>query len=87
MGNYIKITSIDHLISCLDKGCSDYCICNGLLRSHKTIKKMDNELWILDKFWILNEIDGSEEILTLEELKESNIGKAIQHGSFYLFTF
>lgn len=83
----IRIISIEHLISCIDKGCSDFCISNGLLRSHKTIMKMDDEFWILDKFWILNELDGSEELLTLEELKESNIGRAIQHGNFYLHTF
>lgn len=81
MFHYTKIISIDHLISCLDKGCSDFCISNGLLRSSKTIEKKD------DKFWVLNEIDGSENLLTLEELEESNIGKAIQHGSFYLVTF
>lgn len=40
-----------------------------------------------DKFWILNEIDGSEDSLTLEELKESNIGRAIQNGFFYLLIF
>lgn len=40
-----------------------------------------------DKFWVLNEIDDSEIVLTLDELKESNIGKAIQHGSFYSLIF
>lgn len=81
MSQYTRITSIEHLISFLDKGCSDYCIRNGFLHSSRTIMKMD------DKFWILNEIDGSEYSLTLEELKESNIGRAIQNGNFYLHSF
>ena len=79
MVSYERIYSIEHLISCLDKGYSDFCICNGLLRSSKTIEKKD------DKFWILNEIDDSEEMLTLDELKESHIAKAIENNCFYLF--
>ena len=53
------------------------------LRSSKAIS-FDGD----NTFYVLNEIDGTEQELTEQELMSSditNIGKAINNGAFYLY--
>lgn len=71
----------------LQKDCEDcakeyFINLNGGVRSSKTIN------WDGEKFWILNQIDDSEQELTPTELDDeslTNIGKAIKLGSFYKY--
>lgn len=58
----------------------DFTIVMGPIRSSKSIILID------DRMSILNEIDGTEDILTFDELDDAsitNIGKAIKKGTFY----
>ena len=75
----IKVESIDHLISLVGDG-RDFFISFGCARSSKYIT-YDGE-----KFWVLNYIDDSEQVLTKEQMDDeeyTNIGKAIRNGCFY----
>lgn len=74
---YKKVKSFEHLDELLAKHVYEFAICRGILRSSKDITKKG------DKYAIFNYIDDSEDLLTLEELKEENIGKAIVNGNFY----
>lgn len=57
-------------------------LAGGLARSSKTVEFMTDE----NKFLVYNDIDGSDQTLTAEELStESNIGEAIQKGALYLY--
>lgn len=82
MSRYIKIISIEGLKASIDKGVYDYCISNGLLRSSKHINRT-----VDGKFMIINEIDGSEELLTEDELKDSHIAKCMKNGTFYAYVW
>jgi hypothetical protein len=77
----IKITSVNQLIRLCEEAESpiDCFIGNGLIKSSKSVLFDDG------KFSIINEIDGSEDVLTPEELLKVNIGKAIQNSCFYLY--
>lgn len=79
----IQIKSIEELqAAALNQPAEGFISLNGGLRSSKTIQYMP----VQDKFWILNEIDDTEQELTSDELStESNIGEAIQKGAFYLY--
>lgn len=79
-----KITSVKELRKQIDKGNFEYFIAlNGGLMSSKLIYRNDN--W--DDFDIENQIDGTEQTLTEAELFDrelTNIGYAMQQGSFYM---
>lgn len=72
----LKERATDNQIDCFIS------LAGGLAKSSKTVEFMTDE----NKFWIHNDIDGSEQTLTAEELStESNIGEAIQKGALYLY--
>jgi len=86
----IKINSIKHLMAILynsENAREFFILLNGGGRSWKTISFADK----LDrngeyKLEILNEIDDTRQVLAVASLhKFSNIGEAIDKGSFYLF--
>ena len=77
-----QINSIEELIDALNKGQHDFFISNGILKSSKYIEYDD------DNFYIVNEIDDSEQTLNEEELFNrdyTNIGFAIENGQFYMY--
>lgn len=77
-----KINSLEELIDTIQSGSHDFCISNGLLRSSKYMEYDDNT------FYIVNEIDGSEQTLTSKELFDknyTNIGISINNGTFYAY--
>ena len=77
-----RINSIEELIDALNKGQHDFFISNGILKSSKYIEYDD------DNFYIVNEIDGTEQTLTTEELFNddyTNIGVSIKNGTFYSY--
>lgn len=82
MCRYIHVRSLEGLDGMLEKGVTSFCISTGLVRSSKEINKTED-----GKFHIFHYIDDSEETLTEEELKESNIGKAMDSGNFYAFIY
>lgn len=78
-----QINSIEELMSALNKGQHDFFISNGILKSSKYIELDEN-----DNFYIVNEIDDSEQTLNEEELFNrdyTNIGFAIENGQFYMY--
>lgn len=77
-----QINSVEELIEEIKSGNNDFFISNGLFRSSKYIECDD------DIFYIVNEIDGSEQTLTTKELFNgdyTNIGVAINNGCFYSY--
>ena len=77
-----QITSLEDLINTIKSGKEDFFINGGIWRSSKTIT-YDNE-----KFYVFNEIDGTEQELTPEQLFDeeyTNIGKCINIGRFYAY--
>ena len=77
-----QINSIEELRKAIQLSNNDFCIFNGLFRSSKYIECDDNI------FYIVNEIDGSEQTLTDTELFDTeytNIGEAIKKGTFYQY--
>ena len=74
-----KIESISQLRDALKEGHEDFVIYNGLIRSSKFIGFGEEK-----DFFVLHLIDDSEEELSEEELNKSNIGKAIENGTFYI---
>jgi len=83
-----KVTSLAELRSMIvDSNIHDYFILlNGNLRSSKTIDVTDD----CSKFCIVNEIDGTEQVLTESEMLDrnlTNIGYAIQNGAFFAYDF
>jgi hypothetical protein len=75
------ISSIEELkILSQDDTIEVFIALNGGLRSSKQISFTNGE------FYITNEIDDSSQVLTTEKLfTESNIGKAIEKNSLYLY--
>ena len=62
-----------------------FILLNGGLRSSKHIWQESE-----DKWWILNEIDDSEQHLTKEELFDksiTNIGYATEKGGFFYYNY
>jgi len=81
--DYKKITSVDMLkeIS-MDNSIECFIELNGGFRSNKEISYNSNE----KLFYIINNIDDSEQELNEEQLfTESNIGEAITKGSFWQY--
>ena len=77
-----RINSLEELITAIEEGNNDFFINLGSARSSKDITYNDGI------FYIINEIDGSEEELTAEQLFDeeyTNIGKAINGGVFYMY--
>lgn len=83
-----KVTSLAELRSMIvDNNIHDYFILlNGNFRSSKTIDVTDD----CSKFCIVNEIDGTEQVLSEGEMMDrnfTNIGYAIQNGSFFAYDY
>ena len=79
-----QVKSTDQLKSILADGETKdfFILLNFGLRSSKAISYDGSST-----FYVLNEIDGTEQELTEQELMNSditNIGKAINNGAFYL---
>ena len=77
-----QINSIEELIEEIKSGNNDFFISNGLFRSSKYIECDD------DTFYIVNEIDDTEQTLTTKQLFDedyTNIGFAINNGTFYSY--
>lgn len=76
-----KVNNLDHLRELIQQGHHHYFI--GLssgIRSSKYIELYDNQ------FVVFNEIDGTEDVFTDEEMmneRYTNIGKAITLGRFF----
>lgn len=80
-----KVTSIKQLREMVENDYFDYFVAlNYGLRSSKTICMNDDG----ERFDIVNEIDGTEQTLSEEELMDrdlTNIGYAIQNGALYCY--
>lgn len=77
-----QINSVEELIEEIKSGNNNFFIGNGLLRSSKYIECDD------DTFYIVNEIDGTEQTLTAKQLFDedyTNIGISINNGTFYTY--
>ena len=77
-----RIHSVEELIEEIKLGNNDFFIGNGLFRSSKYIEYDD------DNFYIVNEIDDTEQTLTAKQLFDenyTNIGTSIKNGSFYAY--
>lgn len=77
-----QINSLQELIETIQSGNHDFFIGNGLVRSSKYMEYDD------DTFYIINEIDDTEQTLTTKELFNddyTNIGVAINNGTFYSY--
>ena len=79
-----QVKSTDQLKTILADGETKdfFILLNFVLRSSKAISYDGSST-----FYVLNEIDGTEQELTEQELMNSdltNIGKAINNGAFYL---
>lgn len=80
--NYQKITTIEELNNAINKGCNDFVITNGIVKSSKFITFGDND----GEYEIINLVDDSRQILTETQLLEpawSNIGLAMRNGTFF----
>ena len=80
MAKFDKINSVEEL----KKECEDnydFFIAFGVARSSKGITYDEDE----DTFSIHHEIDDTFEDVTSENLKKSNIGKAIEEERFYVY--
>lgn len=77
-----KISSLKELIEAIENGHNDFFINFGIARSSKNITYDGNI------FYIVNEIDGSDQTLDAKQLFDenyTNIGKAIKQGQFYQY--
>lgn len=80
-----KINSMEELKEILVEGevIEGFILLNGGIRSSKSICNLGD-----NRYSIINEVDDSEDILTLEEFNDNtktNIGYAITNGMFYLY--
>lgn len=79
-----KIQTIDELKADLKiEEQADYFINLGYVKSSKNIFRLDE-----DKWYIINEIDDSEQILTSAELNDrslTHVGEAMKRGNFYKY--
>ena len=66
---------------CRNKTVSFYIRLNGGMRSSKSICYYSDN----DTFWILHEIDGSEEWLTTKQMQNSFIAEAIDKEALYKY--
>ena len=81
----VKVTSTEQLKEMIAVGVHDYFILlNGNARSSKFVDYSPES----NKFHIINEIDNSKQVLCEKNLfnrKHTNIGYAIQQGSFFSY--
>lgn len=81
-----QVTSFEHLLDLLSVGQEDFFIgLKGGLRSSVMLFQHDEDLTTLT---VLNEIDGTTQILTKKQLYDedyTNIGKALDKGGFYYY--
>ena len=81
----MKINSIEELkaLALCNNSFSDgfecYIMLNFGAKSSKIIRWYDNE------FYVIHEIDGSEEFIAEEQLIDTNIGHAIQRGALIAY--
>lgn len=74
----LQVKSITHLRELISNGMNRYFIrLNFGVKSSKWIEMTGNN------FYVFHEIDGSDEVLTEQELADENIGRAIENGAFY----
>lgn len=78
-----KITSIDQLNKLIeDEEVVDaFILLNGGFRTSKDISFGEDS----NSYCVFNEIDGSDDTYTLEELKQSLIGEAMSKGALYKY--
>jgi len=82
MSDYTKITSVEQLKSICTEETQEFFIWLGIARSSKSIA-FDEDM---NKFYIHNEIDDTEQFITPNELfTKSNIGDAITGGNFWKY--
>lgn len=77
-----RINSLQELIDTIQSGNHDFFIGGCLFKSSKYMEYDD------DTFYIINEIDDTEQTLTTKELfndNYTNIGVAINNGTFYAY--
>lgn len=75
----MQIKTIEQLKSVCEETSEFYVMLNHGLRSSKNLS------YDGDKFYLIHEIDWSEEELTETELMETIIGEAITKGAFYSY--
>lgn len=81
-----KINSLEELKEVLSEEgetVEGFILLKGGIRSSKSMCKIGD-----DQYSIINEVDDTEDILTLEELNDKsiiNIGYAITNGAFYIY--
>jgi len=75
----MQIKTIEQLKSVCDETSEFYVMLNHGLRSSKNLS------YDGDKFYLIHEIDWSEEELNDIELMETIIGEAITKGAFYSY--
>lgn len=74
----IKVSDLSHLKNLVNQGKHHYFIrLNFGLKSSKFITLSGND------FCVFNEIDGSDDIFTDEDIMSDMIGKAIRLGAFF----
>lgn len=74
-----KIESIKQLKDAIEEGHNEFVIFNGLIRSSKFINFGEEK-----EFFVFHLIDDFREEMDEDELINSNIGRAIKNGTFYL---
>ena len=77
-----RINSLQELIDTIQSGNHGFFIGGCLCKSNKYMEYDD------DTFYIINEIDDTEQTLTTKELfndNYTNIGVAINNGTFYAY--
>ena len=84
MGNYRKISTVQDLNQALDEKKHKFILllAGGLCRSVKRIKYADRTK---TNYHIVNEIDGTKQVLTAEDLfdkNQTNIGLGMSNGAF-----
>lgn len=82
--NILRVQSLSHLKELIKNNKNDFFIqLNFGLRSSKFIDLNED-----GRFYVMNEIDGSEQRLTESEIMDegyTNIGKALNLGALYLY--
>ena len=84
-----RIKDIDQLLTLLnDEEPGEFFISMGMVRSSKNIMLIDD-----DKISIYNEIDDTEDVVSIQDLKDgkvddvTNVGTAIRNGNFYSYSY
>lgn len=86
MGNYRKISTVEDLNQALDEKKHKFILllAGGLMHSVKRIKYADKNR---TSYHVKNDIDGTKQVLTAEELFDqnmTNIGLGMNNGAFWL---